>query len=119
VVVLKKICNGKEDGSMTILAYAHIVFCPRCGLHGHVVFSDGERGVECTYIEDFTREIAEALFKKKVCEEEVQILREELSKSNVPSAEFVRKVSTIVSQFFESGVAEKEMERCPSSRILH
>ncbi len=104
---------------MAIFAGAHIILCPQCCLHGHIVFSDGERGVECAYIEDFTREIAEALFKKKVHEEDVIILRKELSQSNVPSVEFVRKVSTIIGHFFEQGVAEKEMEKCSLSRALH
>ncbi|MDQ5962859.1 MAG: hypothetical protein QG653_666 [Patescibacteria group bacterium] len=104
---------------MTILKCAHIIFCENCGLHGHIVFSDNTQSAEFHFLEEFWRGIAEALVDKKVCSEEVSVLRKELFESAIPSYRFVSRVRSLIDEFFAPDAVEKEMKNCSSGRTLH
>ena len=96
-----------------VILPARFQVCKDCGMHGHIVFSDGAVGPEAITEEDAFAQIEQARRDGKLLTVEVTLLQEQVRNSSLPTtASLILALSAALLEI------EKEIEKVISDNSL-
>jgi hypothetical protein len=72
-----------EQKRIEIVRPAHLVVCPECGLHAHIVFADGSESEERWSLPGMAEIINDAVHEGRLAKEEVFPLADQLTKTEL------------------------------------
>ncbi len=95
-----------------IVLPAHFSVCENCGLHGHIIFSDGSEGKEIASESEALLQLEQAKKEGKLLDIEIQVLKKQIFDSTLPPTPVPTILNAIMSMM--SDICEHEQD--PVSR---